>query len=53
MSESGGLIYAVRLDGRGGGEPLDWEQIRAASPQAARPGCTLACPRSTTGGGKR
>ena len=34
MSESDGLIYAVRLDGRGGGTPLDWDQIRAGSPQA-------------------
>jgi zinc transporter len=37
MSESDGLIYAVRLDGRGGGAQLDWDQIRTGSPQAEAP----------------
>ncbi len=37
MNESDGLIYAVRLDRTGGGAPLDWNQIRAGSPQADAP----------------
>ena len=37
MSESDGLIYAVRLDGSGGGASLGWDEIRAASPQAGGP----------------
>ncbi|MHC4505611.1 MAG: CorA family divalent cation transporter, partial [Planctomycetota bacterium] len=37
MSESDGLIYAVRLDGSGGGAPLGWDEIRARPPQADWP----------------
>jgi len=32
MSETDGLIFAWRLDGKGGGEPLDWDGIRAHVP---------------------
>ena len=33
MSESQGLLYACRLDGRGGGAPIGWPEIKA---EAAR-----------------
>lgn len=32
MSETGGLVAAFRLDGRGGGTALDWAGIRAWTP---------------------
>jgi len=37
MSESDGLIYALQLDGRGGGAPVGWDEIRAGSPQPGGP----------------
>jgi zinc transporter len=37
MSESDGLVYAVRLDGRGGGAPVGWDEICAGSPQPGGP----------------
>ena len=33
MRETKGLISAFRLDGKGGGAPLTWEQIRAHRPE--------------------
>jgi zinc transporter len=37
MSESGGLIYACRLDGIGGAELLDWSRIRAGLEEGGGP----------------
>jgi zinc transporter len=37
MNESQGLIYACRLDGRGGAVPIDWSEIRAGLPEGGEP----------------
>lgn len=34
---SGGLIHATLLDGRGGGSPVDWEQVRSWSSETEKP----------------
>jgi zinc transporter len=32
MVHEGGLVFAFRLDGKGGGEPLHWEAVRSFDP---------------------
>jgi zinc transporter len=37
MTEPQGLIYSVRFDGKGGGTPIGWNEIRSWSPASGGP----------------